>query len=48
MFDLPRFVGVSLLLTAVALQAVHVQEIKDGRAAEQAEMAYRAQTIGAL
>ena len=40
MFDLPRAIGVSLILSAVVLQVVHVQEINSKVAAHHAEIEY--------
>ena len=50
MFDLPRAIGVSLILSAVVLQVVHVQEINSKVAAHHAEIEYmyRKRTIGAM
>ena len=45
MLDVPRLVGVSLLVAGVVLQGAKVSEIRRGRALEAEEMRYRAQTI---
>ena len=48
MFDLPRVIGVGLLVTYVALRVTHVREITDRREAQAAEARYRYETIGAV
>ena len=45
MIDLPRVIGVSLILGAVILQVVHVQEINNKIASHGAEVEYRKRTI---
>ena len=43
--DLPRVIGVSLLISVVFLQATHVKQIKQERSMLSEELKYRAHTI---
>ena len=45
MLDVPRIVGLSILLAAVVLQAVSVEEIKQGRVSKARERQYLTHTI---